>query len=300
MKPWLPMVLLLGMSGLQGTVEEPSGDTRDLPAIQVQADGGLAFAQALEKEGDLYRSITEYKRVVHLREDGGSVRKAWLGVCRCYARGRKWPALEAATQQAMAEPEWDKSADRQLKLMRALALWNLQRFTEARDVLKDMEPEALGNDGRLLMAWVSLACGDTEAAREQFCQTEYPPVDPFELEALHAEGQKPWLAGTLSAILPGAGQLYAGKPQAAAGAFVVNAILIGATIESFDEDHEILGAGLGILALGFYVGNIYGAVNYVSQENEMIKKQPDAWIAKKNGMHESFRETLDLNFIYKF
>lgn len=300
MKTWFLTVLILMVAGSQGSAGEsadavPEGMELNDPAMQ-----GLEFAQALEREGDLYRAITEYKRVIHAHETPGAVFSAWLGICRSYALGRKWSALEDSTRKAFAVQGWDRPGSRQLTLLRALALWNLLRFTEAQELLKGMDPEELGNDGRLLMAWVSLACGDREKSREHFSRTEYPPLDPAILEVPAPEGQQPWIAGTLSAILPGSGQLYAGKPQAAVGAFLVNAILIAATVESFDEDHEVLGVGLGILAFGFYVGNIYGSINYVSQENKMLQSEPDAWVAKNSGLHESFRESLEFSFIKKF
>jgi hypothetical protein len=76
----------------------------------------------------------------------------------------------------------------------------------------------------------------------------------------------PGLAGTLS-LIPGAGYLYLGRYRDAATAFLLNAALIGATWEAFDNGNEILGGLLGVVEAGFYSGNIYGSVSSAHKYN---------------------------------
>jgi hypothetical protein len=86
--------------------------------------------------------------------------------------------------------------------------------------------------------------------------------------------KRPWLAGVLSAVLPGAGQVYAGSWQGAAVAFVLNATLIGATAELATRRLYLPAAATGLAASFFYVGNIVNAADLAGRRNEMAAAEP--------------------------
>lgn len=74
------------------------------------------------------------------------------------------------------------------------------------------------------------------------------------------ELQRPWLAGTLSAVLPGAGQLYNGRYLDGAIALGVNGLFGAATYYAFAEAESVpLGVISALFLTGFYVGNIVNA-----------------------------------------
>ena len=80
--------------------------------------------------------------------------------------------------------------------------------------------------------------------------------------------QRPWLAATLSGLLPGAGQLYNGRPIDAGVALGMNALFAGATYYAFAEADSIpLGVVSGIVFAGFYVGNIINAYTDANRQN---------------------------------
>lgn len=86
--------------------------------------------------------------------------------------------------------------------------------------------------------------------------------------------KRPWLAATLSALLPGAGQAYAGSWQAAAVSFVLNGALIGATAELGARRLYLPAAASGLAASFFYVGNIVNAADLASRRNEVAAEAP--------------------------
>lgn len=74
------------------------------------------------------------------------------------------------------------------------------------------------------------------------------------------ELQRPWLAGTLSAVLPGAGQFYNGRYLDGAISLGVNGLFGAATYYAFVEAESIpLGVVSALFLTGFYVGNIVNA-----------------------------------------
>jgi hypothetical protein len=81
--------------------------------------------------------------------------------------------------------------------------------------------------------------------------------------------RRPWLAAGLSAVLPGAGQAYAGSWQGAAVAFLMNALLIGATVELGRHELPVSAGAAGLAASFFYVGNVLNAADLATRRNEM-------------------------------
>lgn len=82
-------------------------------------------------------------------------------------------------------------------------------------------------------------------------------------EAIAARPVKqPWVAGTLSALVPGLGKVYAGNLGEGVAAFLVTGSLMAVTAENWVKDGptnwKTIAAGL--LSAVFYVGNIYGSV----------------------------------------
>ncbi|WP_409477362.1 hypothetical protein [Pseudobdellovibrio sp. HCB154] len=85
-------------------------------------------------------------------------------------------------------------------------------------------------------------------------------VNSFEQWKENLPQQKsPALAGTLSAVLPGAGQAYTGSWQSGAMAFVLNALFLSATLELEDKDLPATALVSGVVFSITYLGNILNA-----------------------------------------
>ena len=80
--------------------------------------------------------------------------------------------------------------------------------------------------------------------------------------------KSPVLAGTLSALLPGAGSFYVGRFAEGSLAFFVTGLLGFAAVEAFDEDERGLGTLMGAFALAFYGGSILAAANGAHKFND--------------------------------
>jgi TM2 domain-containing membrane protein YozV len=75
------------------------------------------------------------------------------------------------------------------------------------------------------------------------------------------------LAGTLSTVIPGSGQMYAGRYRDGLVAFTVSSLFIAGTVVALNDENYPLAAIAGIVGLPFYVGNIYGAANAADKYN---------------------------------
>lgn len=85
--------------------------------------------------------------------------------------------------------------------------------------------------------------------------------------------RSPVLAGFLSALVPGAGQLYADRPGDALCIFLTNAAFIAGTIIAARNDQEVAAWCIGIVGSSFYAGNILGAVRSAHQHNEHLRRE---------------------------
>jgi hypothetical protein len=102
-----------------------------------------------------------------------------------------------------------------------------------------------------------------------------PDVGPLVADLRAARRTKrPWLAGVLSAVIPGAGQAYAGSWQGAAVAFVLNATLIGATGELATRRLYLPAVAAGVAASFFYVGSIFNAADLATRRNDTAASAP--------------------------
>jgi hypothetical protein len=159
----------------------------------------------------------------------------------------------------------DSTRDRR-RIVDALALFELDEPLRARGHLVSVSHNATDEPTRrwaaIVLAWSFLRDGDGRAFEANL--GEVPPEARARLTSLaHADNgpafagdllqlpesvrvelewmgtdyrtarhtKRPWLAGILSAALPGAGQAYAGSWQAALVSFVLNGALVGATAE---------------------------------------------------------------------
>jgi hypothetical protein len=197
-----------------------------------------------------------------------------------------------------------------LKLLDALALLELDEPVRARALLAEAAGAATATApvrrrAALLSAWSHLRGGDEAAfraalpgldpeARERLglyeaagdarafaaaaaAMPSAPPPDLLRSAEAYRQASRTkltGLAGTLSAVLPGLGQAYAGSWQAAAVALVLNAAFIGATVELVRRELYFTGAAAGLGASFFYVGNIINAVDLAGQRNERAAAEP--------------------------
>lgn len=87
--------------------------------------------------------------------------------------------------------------------------------------------------------------------------------------------KRPWIAATLSAIIPGAGKIYSGQVGHGIAAFTTVAILGGITAESYLKSgkYDVQFWAAGTLFAVFYVGNIYGSYFSVKIKNEQFNNE---------------------------
>ena len=83
--------------------------------------------------------------------------------------------------------------------------------------------------------------------------------------------KSPYLAGGL-AIVPGLGYAYAGALQTSISAFITNLLIWGSVFELGKKELYFSSGALAVVGTGFYLGNIYGSVNFAARNNNNKRK----------------------------
>lgn len=134
---------------------------------------------------------------------------------------------------------------------------------------------AMQEEARLGLAWTSARLGRFDQALAALP----PPVDP-ELERLLTRPgwRRAGWAAVMSAVVPGAGQLYAGAPKESLAAFLVVGGLGAGTAVLAARGEEGAAVAVGVLAGSFYFGNVYGAADAATRANRRRRMEATARI----------------------
>lgn len=252
--------------------------------LEMSAEKMQSFADSLFERGDYYRAITEYERVIFFYPDHPVAKTARFQIAYAYFKGEKLDQ-SIALFRAIAKNYPNEEAGRKSLFMVGEAYYRKRDYIRAIDVyttFAETYPDDSRVDAvRLKIGWAYLREGDWRQAQEEF--QKLPPGSPLSKqgEGLAAESGKyeeiprksPGLAGGLSAVLPGSGQLYVGRPGDAAAAFLLNGAFIWATAEAFRKDNDVTGGILLFFESGWYLGNIYNAVSSAHKYNRRSEQQ---------------------------
>ncbi|MCP4296196.1 MAG: hypothetical protein GY786_11360 [Proteobacteria bacterium] len=212
----------------------------------------LAFADHLYRNGEYYRSISEYQRLIHYFPESESVAKANLQIGRAYMAGGK---LKEAIRHWDLELE-KRSQKRNFFTINSLAGISWLDLNRAKTL--------------------TLRLDNLKNAKKYFNRVkgEIPPLtnvqkflDDWKKQP-QLKDKSPWVAGALSAVLPGSGSFYTGRFVEGSYAFLITGLFFLATKDAISEGQNEIGLLLGFFTITFYGGNIYTAVNSAYKFND--------------------------------
>lgn len=253
-------------------------------AGEMPAENMFAFAEKLFEQGDYYRAITEYERVSFFYPDHQLAKTARFRIAHAYLKGDK---TEQAIERfrALHKDFPGEETGRRAYFMLGEAHYQKRDYLRAADIfatyIETYPGDKQADAARIKAGWSNLRQGRWRQATEEF--KKLPPDSPLHAQAEGlAEGSEmypgipaksPSLAGGLSAVLPGAGQLYINRPGDALISFLLNGAFIWATVEAFHNDNNMTGGILLFFESGWYLGNIYNAVNGAHKYNQRSERQ---------------------------
>jgi tetratricopeptide (TPR) repeat protein len=253
-------------------------------ADEMSAEKMLSFADHLFADGDYYRAITEYERVLFFYPEHAHARTAKLQIANCYLQGNRFDqAIERF--RALSEEFPNDEVGKKALFLLGEANYQKREYARAAEIfasfIERYPDDERVDAARIRTGWCFLRQGKWRQAMEEF--GKLPPDSPLHAQAggLYEAAQvypeipkkSPALAGGLSAVLPGAGQLYINRPGDALISFLLNGAFIWATVEAFQNDNKVTGGILLFFEAGWYTGNVYNAVNGAHKYNRRSEQQ---------------------------
>ena len=250
--------------------------------IVITADDQFAYASERFDQGDYDSAIVEFRRFVHFFPADRRLETAMfrMGAALFHNRAFRRAIREFQTitaRYARTDPAVSGTA---VEAFRMISRCHVELGQAGAAVINLRNLIALTDDPGVRdtawygIGWLYIEAAQWEKARAALDRISAAGRTTYRLERLESrldrvdelEKKDPALAGLLS-VVPGLGQLYCRRNHDALIAFLVNGALMAATYEAFDSGNEALGGVVGLVELGFYTGNIYGAANGARKYN---------------------------------
>lgn len=220
------------------------------------------FAEFLLGQGEYYRAITEYRRQLHHFPSGELSAAARLRIGQALLLGgepgRAIGHLEGLADDPALEPHGDS-----IHYLSGLS-WLELEWGRPYPMMEEAVTKSLGELKAISPGWP-----DYQRTAAFVKAMEERPELPE---------KSPWLAGGLSAVVPGSGSFYVGRYAEGSLALFVNTLLIYSTLNALEREQEGLALVVGSLALAFYGGSIYAAANGAHKFNS---RQQTAYLEKQ-------------------
>jgi tol-pal system protein YbgF len=248
----------------------------------IDSDEQFDFAQNYMKKGEFGRAINEFERFIYFFPKDRRVSQARHLIGVCYLKGGRYKDARKVFLRTVGDDPKSPFAGKALFLI-GESYYEQGATNEAQyyfgQVLERYPSRKLENAARYRLGWTRMQENRWREASEDFKKVKRGSLLYDSAKSLSAASLKgellpykdPVYAGIMAGILPGLGHAYVSRYKDAIVAFLLNGLFIWATIESFNQGHNVLGGILAFFEIGWYSGNIYSAVNVTHKYNRKVR-----------------------------
>jgi len=256
-----------------------------------EADKDYSYIKHLYQEKDYYRCISEAKRFLFYNVSDIRVSDVELLIAHSYYYGGdQKEAFIYYTSVAQKYKDTDNSNTSMYRVgviqyengLFCDSYTTFKKLVDTNSVSEDLAQKARTYIDMIVLEEKGSNC--TFVDKDKYTSKHYTERED---EYLALEKKSPRTAGTLSALVPGLGQLYVGRPRDAFVAFLLNGLFIWGIVEAVEADNWGAATALGAVELGWYSGNIYSAVSGAHKYNEK----------KRNHLFNKYKIDYQLNLV---
>ena len=251
------------------------------------ADDLLGFAQSLFREGDYLNALHEYQRYLFLYPNTAQADFVQLHIAAAHQNMGQLDAAIEAYQSLIQNYPQSPFIERARSNIAQCHLLNGNQATSIaslRQFLSDYPMSGLAPRAQFIIATIYMDRRDWTAAtqewqqvRARYSQTPFAEMSDqlirIAQQAKSLPRRSPRIAGLLSALFPGLGQIYSGHYSSG----VYSLLVIGATAAGtgyyIDQERYEIAIPVGIIGLFFYLSNIYDSLQYARAFNYQHENQ---------------------------
>lgn len=248
----------------------------------------LKFADYLYQNGESERAIGEYCRVMALCQDAKL--KDTLAYRIAVAKVKLLQPVSARKYCAVIPADsTDSLLGEKAACLCAYSYYLEKKFDSSavfasRAMLRSSEGEWRLRCGQIRVGALlqQFRWNDASVEAKKTLQQSPGKTDDTLLQRLYTIGlagtklhlKSAGLAGALSAVVPGSGKVYAGRPWDGLSSLFMIGILAWQAYEGYEKDGLVSGRcmAFGLLGSAFYTGNVYGSVNAARLYNQSCKR----------------------------
>jgi hypothetical protein len=240
------------------------------------------YIAELLRRRDYFSCISETQRLLSCAEGTDRGEYGYL-INACYYLGGRYGTAVVRTGSG--------PADFRTLLLRSSAYLRMEDYAEAERALESAAAPDEGARYTLLARKTELwlRSGDTDRAYREIMMNEslsgmqrYLRLREDFSACERLSGRSPALSAVMSAVIPGAGQLYSGRYLDAAISILATAGLATGAWYAYDRGHRGLAYTLGFFGVLTWTGSIYGAWNAAHAYNETARGEFARTIMKKH------------------
>jgi tetratricopeptide (TPR) repeat protein len=254
-----------------------AASARSVAQLIIDAQSQYRFAQSRFDSGAFDEAIAEFNRFIHFFPADRRVPRARFQTGMAHFNTGRFHAAAAIFKQQTADfKDSPLDAEAYFMLSRSHARQGMieQAMLDLHNLIALSSEKDVIDRARYELGWLHVDQGRWGDAGQAFGLISRDNQASFQVADLQQALARsdsipfkhPTTAGFLS-IVPGGGQLYCNRYQDALTAFLINAGLIWAAWEAFDDEQYALGSVITFVEFGFYAGNIYGAVSGAHKYN---------------------------------
>jgi Tfp pilus assembly protein PilF len=250
--------------------------------ILIDSEDQFHFAEQVMAKGEYLRAVVEFERFIHFFPDDQKVPRAHLLIGTCYLKARDYESARKVFDTLYRTYPEGLIGGKALLLM-GESYYRQGIYKEAeyyfQKVIEIYPQPELKNSAVYRLGWCRMQTRNWQEASETFkavgsASSLYASSQDLARKSLEGETlpyKNPTTAGVLAGVLPGLGHAYCDRYKDGLVAFLLNGLFVWASVESFNNDNNVLGGMLAFLELGWYSGNIYSAVNSAHKLNRKLK-----------------------------
>jgi len=234
-------------------------------------DAQFNYAKNLYSDEKYFDTVTELKRLLFFEENGEYNYKANLLIGKSYKQGAKFSdAIHYLTLAEINAKIIDELYETRIEIIRI----NILRKTTRRafKMLDSLESDERFTDRKdeikYWRGWAYMFVDDWEQAAQTFAEIDTNHVLKTLAEEVDDDLYSVSFAKTISYIIPGAGQIYAGEYISGLLSLGWNVLWGYLTIKAFIAERIFDGIVIAnFLWLRFYRGNLQNAENFAAEKN---------------------------------